>query len=598
MGKKRRYKEDEKTLFWESSFSFANLSLLSGMFLIGFALIIGANNFQIGLIMAIPLLVNLIQIISPYIIEKTGTKKYTSLSFLFLGRSLWVIIILAALGVLGGSNLVLLLILVLFFSNAFLAIGNLAVLSWIKELIPAKKLANFFGKRNIYASISGIIIYLAGSYVLDKFTGKKIFGILFLLALLFGLVSLYLLKQVSENRREEKKEKKEEKTKTEEARRGEEKEAGKEEKELKTKVFWQNLKRPFKDTYFRALLYFGLLWGLAINIASPFFLVFMIDDLSLSYLLIALFLVIDTIFRVYGLNIFGKMADKMGAKPVLTISATTGSIIPLLFVFINQTNYLLIPFIFVMSSIAFAGIDISLSQVLLKSSPEEKSAYYFASFSSLTNFLSALGPIIGGLIAIMIKNQTTGMWSLLPALKYVFIISFILRVSSLPLIIKINEPEAKEVKKVLKKMKKLRVAFFFVNFYTIANYATKIVLIPEKQLFFIQEKTKTKGKEEWKKIRKFIGKINHFLDSINEKIEEKREEEKKELKKELNKTLKKNKERIKKIKQRIQIIPGKDREAKKLTAKLNKIEKRIKKTRDLIKRGKKLNTKKRSQMQD
>ena len=107
-GLKRVYYEVKNKLFIEGALSFANFTLLNGIFLVGFALALGANNFQLGILLAIPLFANLLQLFSAFILESTGTKKWTTLLSLFFGRYLWIVVVLIAFGFFGEENFLLL----------------------------------------------------------------------------------------------------------------------------------------------------------------------------------------------------------------------------------------------------------------------------------------------------------------------------------------------------------------------------------------------------------------------------------------------------------------------------------------------------------
>jgi MFS family permease len=489
MGLKEHYLEHKNKLYLEGAFSFSNLTLLNGIFLIGFALALGANNFQLGILLAIPLFANLMQLISAFILETTGTRKYTTLISFFIGRSAWIFAILMAFSIIKHSP-ILILTGVIILSSFFTSIGSLSLLSWTKQLVPIRYLGRFFGKKNIYANIGGMVAYLAGSYIIDKFKGLETYGYLFLFALLLGIVGLLTLKNIPEKK-------------------------GKI-KAISPKKFFKRLSLPFKDEKFRPLIYFGLFWGFALNIASPFFIVYMLEDLGLSFLLVSIFLIVDTLFRIHGLNVWRKVSDKFGARPILTITATIVALIPFWFIFISKTNYWLIPIIFAIGSIAYAGVQIALSQILFKSAPRKVDAYYLASFTSLTGLISALGPILGGFLAVTIKNYPQ-MIQWLPSLKWLFLISFILRVSCIPLIAKIIEPKAREVNDILNRMKTLRISSLFVNIYSITDYISKIVLVPEKQLFILQRKTINMVKKDITIMTNLLSSISMSLTNLTRK---------------------------------------------------------------------------------
>jgi MFS family permease len=489
MALKKQFSQLKNKFYLQGAFSFANFTLLNGIFLVGFALALGANNFQIGILLAIPLFANLLQLVSAFILEMTGTKKKTTIFSLFIGRMLWIIIILMAFGIIGKTNQIMMLALILLVSSIFIAIGNLSLLSWMKDIVPLRKLARFLGKRNIYASIGGVVVYLVGSFIIDKYRGVKIFGYMFIFALVIGLLGLLYLIKVPEKKQKI--------------------------KAINPIKLLHRLAMPFKDKNFRHLLYFGLPWAFSINLAAPFFLVFMIDDLSLTFFIISIFLVIDAIARIYGLSIWRHIADKFGSKPLLIVSSTITSIIPLLLIFISKKNYFLIPVIFIISAISYAAVDISVGQIMFKSAPRKYDAYYLSTFTSLTGLMSALGPIIGGFIAFLIKNNSSIVFlDILTPLKYIFLGSFILRTSCIPLISNIHEPKAKDVSDIIERMKTLRFVSFFVNIYDFATYTSKIVLVPQKQFFVLQRKTIIRAKKDLSTIILMFSKISQTLTQI------------------------------------------------------------------------------------
>jgi len=490
MGLKEHLLEHKNKLYLEGAFSFSNYTLLNGLFLVGFALALGADNFQIGILLAIPLFANLIQLLSAFILETTGTKKYTTLISLFLGRIIWIFVIIMAFGFMKDKVPILILTVVIILSSFLSAVGNLSLLSWTKDLVPLRRLGRFFGKKNIYASIGGIIVYLGGAYVVDRFDGLSIYGYIFSFAVILGIIAIFFLINIPE---------KKEKIKA-----------------INPIKFFRRLSLPFKDKNFRPLFYLGLLWGFAINIAGPFFTVFMLEDLKLSFFLVSIFLTVDTLFRIYGLKIWRSIADKFGARPVLTVTITIVSLTPFWFIFINNSNYWLIPIILSIGSIAFAGVDIAFSQILFKSAPRKFDAYYLSSFTSMTGFISAIGPILGGYLAVAVKNYPQ-MMVFLPSLKWIFLFSFILRASCIPLIAKIIEPKAREVNDILNRMKTIRFVSFFVNIYSITDYISKVVLVPEKQMFILQRKTINMVKKDMSVMTNLLSNIYLSLSNLKRK---------------------------------------------------------------------------------
>jgi len=194
----RRDRGLRSKLYLEGAFSFAHTTIFQGVFLIGFAIMLGATTFQIGILLAIPFIANILQLFSAFILEATGTKKYTALTSRVFGRILLVIVILIAFGIIKDQKITI-LIAVLFLSNIFSAVGNLSLLSWFKDLIATNRLARFLGKRNMYASIGGMVVYIIGSFLVDSF--DNIYGYLFIAAVVFGVVGAALLYGLPDRKR-------------------------------------------------------------------------------------------------------------------------------------------------------------------------------------------------------------------------------------------------------------------------------------------------------------------------------------------------------------------------------------------------------------
>jgi MFS family permease len=484
MSKKESKSKYENHLLLESGLSFANFTLLNGMFLIGFALLLDANEFMIGILAAIPLFANILQVFSAFIIDKTGSKKNTTIISLNLARVLWIIVIFVSFGLITYNPLILFII-VLIFSSILTAIGNLSLLAWMKDLVPTKHLSEFLGKRNAYASIGGIIVYLVASFLIDWNNSVEMFGLVFLFAIIIGVIGTFMLKDIPQKK-------------------------GK----LKTitfSKFKENMFEPFKNKSFKPLLTFGMVFSFATYVVSPFFIVFMLNDLGMSYFVVSIYLVIYLVARIFGLKIFGKIVDQYGSRPSLVIGTTIKCLTPFAFIFLTNSPWMhIVVFItFVTDAIGNAAIDLGLYRALFKSAPRKHDAYYLSAFTSSTNVIAAIGPIIGGAIAVLLKG------TIVHPIKFLFFFSFVIRAFSISLIYKIQEPEKRSVDDVLVRMRTIRYFSFFANVYSIAEFTSKIVLFPTKQLFLLQRLTRTRMKKDVKSAISVIDKISGSLQRFN-----------------------------------------------------------------------------------
>jgi len=199
------------------------------------------------------------------------------------------------------------------------------------------------------------------------------------------------------------------------------------------------------------------------------------------------------------------ITEKYGARPVLAIVCTMSTLAPLSMIFITPANFWFLSVIYFITSFVASGVELGTSRALFKTAPRKNDAYYLASFSAGVGLPSAIGPILGGLIATFVRGPFFG------PIKYVFLISFIFRVLCLPLIYKLHEPKARTVEDVLYRIKQLRYYSFFTGMYSFANYTSKIVLFPQKQLFFIQRRTTERLRTDVVKALQLISKARYSV---------------------------------------------------------------------------------------
>jgi MFS family permease len=160
-------------------------SLAGGAFLSAFALALGASQFQIGLLAALPPLGQILQIPAILIIRKLGERKRLALLALIISRLIWLLI--AALPfALSGSKTPYLLAMLVMLSTAAGNIVGVAWISWIRDLVPVNVMGSYFSRRIMLSNISGIVCSLSAGLFIDFWNGfsnspAQAYSILFLL---------------------------------------------------------------------------------------------------------------------------------------------------------------------------------------------------------------------------------------------------------------------------------------------------------------------------------------------------------------------------------------------------------------------------------
>ena len=402
-------------------------SLAGGMFLMGFAIkILRATPQQIGILAALPMFANLVQIFGSIIIEKTGKKKLLCFVSIFVNRILWILIILLPLAVFAplADWKVWVLVAIIAVSSLFGSLAGISWIAWMSDIVPENIRGSYFGKRNMIASACGMIaVLLGGKFITmwaEQFGETNPFGFILLFAsgLAIGLIAIFFLSRIPEI----------ESTKKEGAG------------SFGFKVFF----KPLQDRNFFTLILFVAAWIFAIQIAAPFYGVFMIENLNINFSTITILGTFATFATLFMMKIWGPISDKLGNKPVIIVSGWFLIVVPFLWILaVPGKYYLPVLLAHVLTGAFMAGAALSQFNILIKLSPREGRSVYLALFAAITGIVGATAPIIGGSLSSMLGNFSMTISNYTVSnLHVIFIISAVLQAVTIFFILKVKEPAA------------------------------------------------------------------------------------------------------------------------------------------------------------
>lgn len=356
--------------------------LTGGAFLIAFAVKLGASNFVIGLLAAIGPLSQLLQLPSIFLVEKIRNRRLIAVVAAGLSRLCWLVIALSPF-IFPAKIAVAVLLLLLIAVSAFGAVSGCSWNSWMRDLIPENIMGSFFSKRMRIATGVGIALSILAAFFLDfwkkQFAEQELFGysILFLVGFAAGMTGLLFLAgtpEVKMPRAEE-----------------------------KPKIL-KLLSQPFKDENFRKLIAFMCSWNFAVNLAAPFFMVYMLKRLGLSMSFIIALSVISQITNFLFLRIWGGYTDRFSNKSVLAISGPLFmlSILAWTFTTMPEKYFLTIPLlvaIHIVMGLASAGVSLASGNISLKLAPKGQATAYLATNTIANSVAAGIAPILGGKFA-------------------------------------------------------------------------------------------------------------------------------------------------------------------------------------------------------
>ncbi|MBD1430534.1 MFS transporter [Sphingobacterium litopenaei] len=374
-----------RMILYDGLTSEALVCLSSGAVLVAIALSLGASNFEIGLLSAFPTLCNVAQIITILVLRKFPYRKLFTLLAVFLSR-----LPLIAVGLVmwfGESRTVSLLLLAIFVHYFFGSMGGAGWNSWVKDIVPEKGLGTYFGKRSRYMQIVNICLSLLVAflidYVQDNFPDKLqlLYAIYLALAGFIGVMGTLILSQAFETK-----------------------------VMMSQENIFHLLSQPLKNLNFRRLLWFNGFWSFSINLATPFFTVFMLQILGLSMVFVIILSVITQLFSVLTIRYWGNLSDRYSNKSIIFLSAPIyiACLLGWIFVGIYSKNFLnmgLLVLLHIVTGISTSGINLALTNIGLKLAPKQDAVIYISVKNIITSIFSALAPIIGGMMADIFLNR-------------------------------------------------------------------------------------------------------------------------------------------------------------------------------------------------
>ncbi|MCG3118173.1 MAG: hypothetical protein ALAOOOJD_00336 [bacterium] len=396
------------------------ITLTGGVFMPAFALALGANNFYIGALAAIPFFANLFQLVGAYFVENYSGRKKMCIVASSIPRILFApgIIVLLLLFPQNQPLILGLLLIVLILVHAQLSLSGVAWLSWMTDVVPEGIRGRYYGLRNSIVSIATVLATFAGGWFLDEQQGSlAAFSLLFGIASLAGVICMVLLNKQPEPQKLS--------------------------PASPPKNFFRLYRAPFKQPNFRRLLRFSVLWQFAFYLGSPFFIVYMLTELQVGYSLAALYTVMSAGFELLGMRVWGHVSDRTGNKPVMTISAVMVSLLPLLWLAINKSVlsfYLFIPLLHAAGGFFWAGYNLCSTNLMFRLAPRQRNSIYFGAWAAGNGLAACAGSLLGGALGRWAaQHQFTFFFFPLAGLKIVFLLTGGCRFAAMPFLRPVRE---------------------------------------------------------------------------------------------------------------------------------------------------------------
>ncbi|MEA5550430.1 MFS transporter, partial [Anabaena cylindrica UHCC 0172] len=382
----------------------AIFSITTGGILLGnFLVELDASPVIFGMLSSIPMLVNLIQPLGAYISERTTSRFQYSALVYGISRLLWLILVIGIIGtswgVINSQQLVILTLLIVFFSHLSGGLGSASWMSWLAIIVPRRLRGRYFGIRNSATSLTNLLcVPLAGLAVSHWYGGTlQGYGVVLFVGILFGLISLgcqYFKVDVNPQLQN---------TCIVNSSVSSKIELGKitisDTVSVPQKQWDENI---WKNSNFWIFILYFSLWMLAFNLCAPFVNLYLLETLNVDVGWVTVYSSLQAGANLLMFVLWGKLADKVGNRPILIFVGIIVAVTPLLWFGIGNSKldvWLWLPLLHLFVGGTGAGVDLCNNNMQIGITPVRNQSIYFAIAAAIAGVTGALGTTIGGFIA-------------------------------------------------------------------------------------------------------------------------------------------------------------------------------------------------------
>jgi hypothetical protein len=407
---------------WEGAFAQAFVTLTSGIFLVKFTGRLGGGDVVLGLVAAIPFLAFSVQFATAWVFERAGEERRAITAWTLLAsRLVWVVPAAVALRWTPRDADLVLYFAVVGGSAVLATIGAHGWYGWMKDLVPRPVRGRYFGRRAAVAAVVAIVVGYAGGRALDALEEVRSglgFACVYGVAALSGWFAYLAMRRQHHPT----------------PRRG---------PDIPLRTLWRDVwARPEHRRIFGAFA----AWNAAIGIAVPFWAKYMERDLGMSTADIVAQGTVGSLVGVALLPAWGRVIDRVGARPVLLANALCIAAIPFLWLFAGPGDLVPVWIDAFAVGVFWTGFNLTALNVPIAAAPKRGGFVFLGVFGALNGLAMGVSCIAGGVLAQALGPGPVEFAGLtLATYQWVFLASGVLRFAVLPLAWRLPDPKARSV---------------------------------------------------------------------------------------------------------------------------------------------------------
>jgi len=328
--------------------------------------VLGATNYQVGLISSLPQFIGMFAMFICSILMGKLSEKRTFTAYSVLFTRIFLLLMFFVIYVPEGYQSWVFVILVGLMNFP----GSFAIMSWqsfIGDIIPDHRRNGFFSERNKILTIVGMVATLLigiGLRYFDK-ANPLPYQLLFLFAFLFGAIEVYYIFKHCEHM------------------------GNKKQKSVRHKIRFSSYTNKPYLFFLLSGLYFNFGW----QMAWPLFSIYQISYAHANGFWISLFTVANQVAQIASFTWWGRMADRHGNTKMMILVALGMAIAPV--TMILSTNLIYLTIANGLSGFFVSGTVLVLFNQLLDVTKEETRTAYIANYNVLLAVIGFIAPQFG-----------------------------------------------------------------------------------------------------------------------------------------------------------------------------------------------------------
>ncbi|WNR43690.1 MFS transporter [Paenibacillus roseipurpureus] len=351
--------------------------LLGGPFLTGYLIYLGATSTEIGFILAITTVVNIVQIAMAVVMQKFRNRKRMLIIFGSMHRVLWSSVGLIPF-VLPHEYWVVTYIILYTAAHLGNAAAGIVWTSLISDAVPGPIRGRYFGLRNtILGGVSSLALF-AGGQILDRYPGEQGFNYIFMIVsvcVVLNIVAYFLYPNPPF-----------------------------EPSTASNPVGM--IRKPLMDRAFLKAIIFLASFLFVQGLTVPLFSYVMLKLMNISYGTVSYITVVHTLVMMASYYVWGNLNARFSAQTLLLWSLPIIALACLLWGAIAFIPAVVVLYaVHIVLGIGLGGFNQMVFAFTIGDTPKSERPMYIATYSAITGFAAFLGPVAGGKIYALIANE-------------------------------------------------------------------------------------------------------------------------------------------------------------------------------------------------